>query len=135
MSERAMMRTVTAWLLLAALVHVCGCSVSQLQRGAVRAENVITALSSDWDERLDAEIERCAVHPPGIARDECIAPAEHVDRTIAASEAAAVAALRAFWLGVAIGEDPRDLARHLAELQAAVAGFPVDAMRSLGGKP
>ena len=135
MSEPLMVRLAALVLAVTCAVMLIGCSVSQLERGAVQAEHVLTALSEDWGERLDAEIERCEVHPPGIARDECIAPAEHVDRVVAASEAAAVAALRAFWLGVAIGEDPRDLASHLAQLQAAVAGFPVDAMRSLGGAP
>lgn len=135
MSERAIM-SLAAFAFVAALVLLMsGCTVAQLERGAVRGEHVLTALSSDWERQLDDEIERCSVHPPGIGRDECIATAEHVDRVVGASETAAVAALRAFWLGVAIGADPRDLAKHLADLQAAVAGFPVDAMRSLGGAP
>jgi hypothetical protein len=135
MTERGLMLLSAVAFAIAVVLLFAGCTVAQFERGAVRAEHVLTALSSDWEQRLDAEIERCSVHPPGVARDACIAPAEHVDNGVAASEHAAVAALRSFWLGVAVKADPRDLAKHLAELQRAIAGFPVDAMRQLGGSP
>lgn len=114
-----------------------GCTVTQLQRGAVAAEHTLTALSEDWGERLDAQIAECDRHFPdaGPMRDGCIEPAVAIDDAVALTEAAAVAALRAFWLGVGIGEDPADLARHLNELRRAVASFPLDEIRKLGGTP
>lgn len=128
-----MVAAACAWLV--ALLLLNGCTVHQMKRGAISAEKTIEGLGIEWEQRLDDELARCvsAHHIPGPARDECIAPAESVDDAVAASEAIAVAALRAFWLGVAAGASPDELTRLLGEVAKAVDTFPVEAMRSIGG--
>ena len=119
----------------AVALGLSGCSSYQLQREAVRAEKVLDASAAEWDRRFGEAYDACeAAHPDkGPERDACVAEVDKVDDAVGAVVTAAVAASRAFWLGMSIGEDPADLRRHVADLVTAVAGFPLEAISQAGG--
>jgi hypothetical protein len=119
----------------AVALGLSGCTTYQLQRQAVRAEKILDAQEAEWGRRFAEAYDACeAAHPDrGPERDACVAEVDRIDDAVAGVVTAAVAAGRAFWLGMAIGENPTDLRRHAADLVTAVAGFPLEALGKTGG--
>lgn len=111
------------------------CTAQQLQREAVRAEKILDAKVSAWDQHFHAVYDACeAAHPDkGPERDACVAEVDRIDDAVGHVVTAAVAAGRAFWLGMAVGEDPTALRAHVTDLVTAVSGFPVEALDGIGG--
>lgn len=105
-----------------------GCTPYQLQREVVRAEKILDAQTHAWDQQFNLIYDACeSAHPDrGPERDACVADADRIDRVVGQVTVAAVAALRAFWIGVSIGEDPAALRQHVADIASAVAGFPIE---------
>ena len=112
---------------IATLLLICSCTTYQLQREVVRAEKILDAQTHAWDQQFDRIYDACeSAHPDrGPERDACVVEADRIDRVVGQVTAAAVAALRAFWIGVSIGEDPAALRQHVADIASAVAGFPI----------
>lgn len=110
---------------LAALL-LSGCMASHRQM--VRVERVLEAGSDSWDSYTDAKLEDCRAMnlPTETERRDCIRPTQEADEAVGKAMTAAVAALRAYWVGVAVGESPRELAVHWANLVDAVDDLPVE---------
>lgn len=103
---------------------------------ALAAERALDAGSLAWDQHVDAVIEDCREQdlPTKDERAACVGDVARLDEDVVApAVTAGVLALRAYWLGVAVGEDRGELARHLADFAAAVAGLPAEFFGGLRG--
>lgn len=122
-------------LLLASSVLLAGCSLNHTM---VRVEHTLVAGSEAWDEHVDTEIEKCRAQqlPAEEERKACIEPTSKVDEAVAIAVTAAVAGIRAYWIGVAIGQSPKELKRHAFNVVSAISTLPVEhfgGLRKLAG--
>jgi hypothetical protein len=127
---------VTAFrLLVPTLLLLTACSMNQRM---VQVEHTLDAGSEAWSEVVDLEVEKCraknlATEPE---REACIAPTNLADEVVAVALTAAVVGLRAYWIGVAIGETPKELQKHVAEVIDAIDDLPLEhfgGLRKLAG--
>jgi len=109
------------------LLTASGCATLQ-QRGAIRAERALGAGFIAWDMIVDSAIAKCEVDPDPA---ECIEPIAVANDGVEVAVVAAVAALRAYWIGVAAGADPKDLQHHLTAFYEAVSTLPPEAFAGL----
>lgn len=114
-------------------VFVLGCSAHSF---ALEGERTLEAASDAWSEHVTEAVEECRSQQleTEAERAACIEPVRKVDEDIVAPlVVAAVAALRAYWLGVSVGESPAELAKHMADFSEAVSGLPVEYFGGLRG--
>lgn len=118
------MRKLLQTIALSAVTFLVACAGSN--QFMVTSELVLTAGSDAWDEHTDQVIEKCRGLATSEQRAECVEPEYTIDKEIVApSVVTAVAALRAYWLGVSIGEDPKDLAKHVSDFISATSDLPL----------
>src|SRR5690606_2189448 len=101
-------------LLLACAIMLGGCAT--VNQKMVVAEHLLLAGSGRWDEQVDAKIAECRDQnlPTEAEREACVAPIRKIDETVVApAVTTGVAALRAFWIARAAGEDPKDVRKHI----------------------
>lgn len=118
---------------IALALGLTGCAASQ-QRMMVKAERVLEAGSSQWDSQVDKKIEECRAKdlPTPEARAECVGETKKInDEIVEPAVTAAVAALRAYWIGVAVGEDPKELRRHIDNFIDAIDDLPPETFGGL----
>lgn len=107
------------------LVFCTGCA-SLYAKGAVHTERGLSAANEAWGEFFVEELEHCKeIAPPKTDEAElCFGDIDKIDKEVATAMEIAVAALRSFWIAYAAGADPKDLAKHLAEIERAVRDLP-----------
>lgn len=105
--------------------NAAGCAASH--RVAVRTEHALEAGSDAWDAHTKGVIEYCRARNLDT-RDErlaCVDETYALDKDIVRpAMSAAVLALRAYWVGVAVGESPKELRLHLRNVAEAVKDLP-----------
>lgn len=99
----------------------------------IRVEQTLEAGSENWTEHVEREIDACREKdlPTPAEREDCIKPTQIADASVAIAVVAATTALRAYWIGVSIGEDPKALRKHMLDLADAVDDLPVEAFGGL----
>ena len=110
-----------------AVLVLSGCAVTQ-QRAVVGVERALEAGSEAWDDYVDERLAECEAK--GLAteaeRAACIEPTRKADEAVASGLTAAVAALRAYWIGIAVGQEPDEIAGHFEDIVDAVDDLPVE---------
>jgi len=105
--------------------NAAGCAASH--RIAIRAEHTLEAGSDAWDQHTKGIIDVCRAKDLDT-RDErlaCVDEAYTLDKDVVKpAMSAAVLALRAYWIGVATGESPKELRLHLRAVAEAVKDLP-----------
>lgn len=97
-------------------------------KGAVHTERGLEAADDAWAEYFSEQLEHCKeIAPPKTDEAQlCFGDVDKMDKEIATAVEVAVFALRAFWIGYAAGDDPKELARLLKEVQNAIQDLPDD---------
>lgn len=102
-----------------------GCATTH--RVAVRAEHTLEAGSAAWDEHTDHIVAECRAKnlPTQDERRVCVDEAFTLDKDVVRPAiTAAVLALRAYWIGVAMDEPPRELKLYIRNFAEAVKDLP-----------
>jgi hypothetical protein len=105
--------------------HAFGCAASH--RVAVRAEHTLEAGSAAWDDHTDHIIAVCRAKNLATQdeRRACVDESFTLDKDVVKPAiVAAVLALRAYWIGVAMDEPPRELKLYLRNFAEAVKDLP-----------
>lgn len=111
---------------ISALVFLASCANSQ--QFMLKSERVLDAGSDAWNAHTAQVIQDCKDKDLATdkLREECVEPEYTINKKIVEpSVITAVAAMRAYWLGVSIGKDPKDLAKHVSDFISATSDLPL----------
>ncbi len=97
-----------------------------LNKSAVYTEKSLISGYTAWDTHVDQVIDKCRkqAHETMEARVNCVGKIPHQHAEIQKAVKTAVAVLRLYWTAVAAGDDPKDLAKILAQLPGILDALP-----------